>query len=676
MVTQPQLKGDHTELGLTDDQVLAIYRTMLQARRLDDRMWALNRQGRAPFVVSSSGHEAVQVASAFALDRSVDWLLPYYRDLGLVLAWGMTPRDILLGVFSRHEDPSSGGHQMPNHWSSPKHRIFTHSSPIATQFPHAAGIAYALGQQGKPGVVLVSGGEASTSEGDWHEAMNFAAIHRLPLIFLIENNHYAISVPLSEQVAGRIADRGQGYGIEGVLLDGNDALSVYAATREAAERARAGEGPTLIEAITYRYYAHTSDDDDRLYRSREEVESWRKRDPLGILRGYLVEGRLLTEEAEAQMEEEVTSELARAVEEADSAPEPTDPLAHVYANPIQPGQAVAEVEEEPEGEAVNIITAINRALHEVMEAFPHALVFGEDVADPKGGVFKATQGLTDTFGRDRCFNAPLAESLIAGLAVGMAAAGAVPLPEMQFADFSHPAFDQIVSEAARVHYRSGGQWTCSIVIRAPYGGGIHGALYHSQSIEAFYAHVPGLKVVIPSTPADVKGLLWSAVEDPDPVIFLEPKKLYRLAKGPYPEGEHRVPLGRAALRRAGGDLTIIAYGTMAFYALQAAEKLESEGISAEVLDLRSIKPLDWPTIAASLKKTSRALIVYEDNEFGGFGAEVAAQIADKSFEWLDAPVRRYATPDVPCFPFSGKLEAMVMPDVDGIVARARELAEY
>ncbi|MDP8958781.1 MAG: alpha-ketoacid dehydrogenase subunit beta [Actinomycetota bacterium] len=311
-----------------------------------------------------------------------------------------------------------------------------------------------------------------------------------------------------------------------------------------------------------------------------------------------------------------------------------------------------------------------------MEAHPHTLVFGEDVADPKGGVFKATQGLTDEYGRDRCFNTPLAESLIAGLAVGMAAGGASPIAEMQFADFSHPAFDQIVSEAARIHYRSGGQWSCAMVIRAPYGGGIHGALYHSQSIEAFYAHVPGLKVVIPSTPADVKGLMWTAIEDPDPVLFLEPKKLYRLAKGPYPPGDHRVPLGRAALRRLGEDLSIIAYGTMAFYAQQAAEQLAEQGISAEVIDLRSIKPLDWPTIEASLEKTAKALIVHEDNEFGGFGAEVAAQIAEKAFQLLDGPVRRYATPDVPCFPFNSALEAMVMPNVEGIVERAAQLAAY
>ncbi len=334
------------------------------------------------------------------------------------------------------------------------------------------------------------------------------------------------------------------------------------------------------------------------------------------------------------------------------------------------------MEPEPEGEDVNVITAVNRTLHEILAAYPEACVFGEDVADPKGGVFKATVGLTDAFGDHRSFNAPLAESLIVGVAVGIAAVGGRPIPEIQFADFIHPAFDQLVSEAARIHYRSNGRWTCPIVVRVPYGGGIHGALYHSQSIEAFYAHVPGLKVVVPSTPADVKGLLWSAVEDPDPVMFLEPKKLYRLARGPYPTGPHRVPLGSAAKRRSGADLTIIAYGAIAHMAVEASDRLREHGIDAGVLDLRSLRPLDWPSIEAAVKANGKVLIVHEDNEFLGFGAEVAAQIGAKAFDWLDAPVQRYASPEVPAFPYATPLENAVMPSVEGIVERAAELAAY
>jgi 2-oxoisovalerate dehydrogenase E1 component len=667
---------DHETLGLSDEQLIDMYRRMLTSRKLDDKMWALNRQGRVPFVVSVSGHEATQVGAAYALDPTRDWSLPYYRDIAFNIGIGVSPEDVFLGVFAKADDPASGGRQMPNHWSEPDLNIFTHSSVIATQYPHAAGIAYHLKRTGSDGVVYVSGGEGSTSEGDWHEAMNFAGIHDLPMVILIENNLYAISVPAAEEVAGQVADRAQGYGLEGVVVDGNNVLSMYGAMTAAVERARSGEGATLIEAKTYRYYAHTSDDDDKLYRTREEVEIWRRKDPIPNFRQYLVEQRILDAKTEAEIDAEIAEVISRAVADADAAPDPTDATSHVYANPITPTVAAENVESVPEGEEVNLITAINRSLHHVMARDDDTVLFGEDVADPKGGVFKVTAGLTNAFGPDRAFNTPLAESLIIGLGVGMAAAGAKPLAEIQFADFIQPAFDQIVSEVARIRYRSNGRWGCPMVIRTPYGGGVHGALYHSQSIESFYTHVPGLKVVVPSTPADVKGLLVSAAEDPDPVMFLEPKKLYRLAKGPYPEGEHRVPLGKAALRRVGSDLTIIAYGTMAHFSVEAADLLDDEDIDATVIDLRTLKPLDWPTIEAAVKRTSKVLIVYEDNEFGGYGAEISAQIGERIFDWLDAPVRRYASPDVPAFPFAASLEEQVMPSIEGIVDRARDLAKY
>jgi 2-oxoisovalerate dehydrogenase E1 component len=666
----------HRDLGLSDDDAMSMYRTMRLARKVDDRMFALNRQGRVPFVVGSSGHEAIQVASAMALDPTIDWVLPYYRDMGVALAWGIPLLDVFLATFARGDDPMSGGRQIPNHWSDEKGHILTQSSPIGTQFPHAAGIAHGLRQNGEPGVVVVYGGEGSTSEGDWHEAMNWAGVHRHPVIFVIENNQYAISVPSTEEVAGSIADRARGYDIAGRLIDGNDPLMVYRAMSDAVARAREGGGPTLIEAETYRYYAHTSDDDDRLYRTREEVDEWRRNDPVVTIKQYLIEERLLSDEAEKRIERELDAELSEAVKTAEARPQSTDPYSHVYARVIEPAEAKTDVEPVPAGEQVNLITAVNRALHEVMETYPDTVVFGEDVAGEKGGVFKATLGLTDRFGPERCFNTPLAESSIIGSAIGMAAAGRRPIPEIQFADYIHPAFDQIVSEASRVHYRSDGRWTCPITIRTPFGAGIHGALYHSQSIEAFYAHVPGLKVVVPSTPADVKGLLFSAVDDPDPVLFLEPKKLYRLAKGPYPEGEHVVPLGSAAIRTAGTDLTILSYGAMAYFSIEAAALLEADGISAEVIDLRSLKPLDWATIEASVQKTSRVLIVHEDNEFVGYGAELAAQIADKAFMWLDAPIKRYALGDVPAMPFAQSLEDMLYPNPVGIAERARELVEF
>jgi 2-oxoisovalerate dehydrogenase E1 component len=667
---------DHRGLGLTDEEVVEMYRLMLLTRRVDDRMFALQRQGRAAFVLGSSGHEAVQVASVFALDREKDWILPYYRDMGVALAWGFTPLEVFLAVFAKRDDPSSGGRQLPSHWSDPDRNVFTQSSVIGTQFPHAAGIAHGLKNRGNGEIAVVYGGEGATSEGDWHEAMNWAGIHDLPLICVIENNHYAISVPTEEEVAGRLSDRAQGYGFPGHLIDGNDPFEVLATMKAAVARARAGEGPTLIEAETYRYYAHTSDDNDALYRSREEVERWRKKDPVGLLKQYLIENRLLTETREQEIDDEVVDLLARSVAEAEAAPNPDQPTTRVYARVIEPEPAVTDIEAIPEGETVNMITAINRTLHEIFEQHEDTVLFGEDVARRKGGVFKATEGLTDRFGARRCFNTPIAESSIIGCAIGMSATGYRVLPEIQFADYIHPAFNQIVSEAARVSYRSNGRWNVPIVIRTPYGAGIHGAQYHSQSVESFYAHVPGLKVVVPSTPADVKGLLHSAVEDPDPVMFLEPKKLYRLAKGPFPDGAHRVPLGRAAIRHLGNDLTIITYGAMAHFAMESVPILEELGISAEVIDLRTLKPLDWATIEESVKKTSRALVLHEDNEFAGYGAEIAAQIADKTFEWLDAPVKRYGLPDVPLMPYAGSLENSLYPTPESIVERVQELAKY
>ncbi len=667
---------DHSALGLSDDQLIDMYRKMLLARKLDERVWALNRQGRVPFVVSVAGHEGTQVGAAYALDPERDWSLPYYRDVAFNLAMGMTPLEMFLAVFAKATDPANAGRQMPNHWSDPKLNIFSASSVIATQFPHACGVAHQLKASGSDGVVMVSSGEGATSEGDWHEAMNFASIQKLPVIFLVENNLYAISTPSSEEVAGKVADRAAGYGMPGVEVDGNDILAVYGVMSAAVARARAGEGPSLIEAKTYRYYAHTSDDDDKVYRSAEEVELWRRKDPILVLKQYLVESRLLGEDLEERIEREVTEDVASAVKQADAAPEALDWESNVYAKPIVPDTPVTEVEPEPVGEKMNMVTAINKTLHEVFAEHSDTAIFGEDVADPKGGVFKATTGLTDAYGKDRSFNTPLAEALIVGLGVGMGAAGGRPIAEIQFADFIHPAFDQIVSEVARVHYRTNGGWNLPLTIRTPYGGGIHGALYHSQSIEAFYAHVPGLKVVVPSTPADAKGLLWSAVEDPDPVMVLEPKKLYRLAQGEVPEGPHRVPIGQAALRRSGDDLTIIAYGTMAHFAVEASDRLRTEDVEAAVLDLRSLRPLDWPSIERAVRRNGKVLIVHEDNKFGGFGAEIAAQIAENALDWLDAPIRRYCSPEVPSFPYSSTLEEQVFPSVDGIVEQARSLAAY
>ncbi len=445
---------DHTALGLTNDDIVDLYTKMLLARRIDERMWALNRQGRVPFVVSVSGHEATQVGAAAAIDPSKDWSMPYYRDLAFALTVGISPEQVFAGVFSKEMDTSSAGRQLPNHWSDPDLNIFTQSSVIASQYPQACGIAYDLKARGSDAVVVVDGGEGSTSEGDWHESMNFAGIHKLPLIFLIQNNRYAISVPEASEGAGQVADRANGYGMPGVVVDGNNVLEVYGAMMAAVSRARAGEGPTLIEAKTYRYYAHTSDDDDKLYRSREEVELWRRKDPIPNFRQYLVEQRVLTTERERAIEEEIADTISEAVKTTEAAANPTDALSHVYSHEITPREPVRTIEPEPQGEERTLVGAVNKTLHDLMEDHDDMFVFGEDVADPTGGVFKATVGLTETFGEDRSFNTPLAESLVVGLGIGIAAAGSRPVAELQFADYVHPAFNQIVSELARAHYRS------------------------------------------------------------------------------------------------------------------------------------------------------------------------------------------------------------------------------
>ncbi|MGH9024369.1 MAG: alpha-ketoacid dehydrogenase subunit alpha/beta, partial [Acidimicrobiia bacterium] len=671
----------------------AMYRTILLARRLDQRLWALNRTGKAPFVVSCQGHEGAQVGSAWALRGSNDVVLPYYRDTGVVLTLGMTVEEVLLGVLAREGDPCSGARQMPNHWGCQRLRIISGSSPIATQIPHAAGLALAAKMRREDGVVVVYFGEGATSKGDFHEAMNFAGIHELPMIAFCENNGYAISVPLDrESAVENVAERAHAYRFTGIIVDGNDPIDVYGATRAAVARARAAEGPTLIECKTYRYLAHTSDDDDRRYRSAREVEAWRKKDPLQRLRQYLIEQRLLPERVEAELEEGVTAEIEGALRRAEAAPYPApgEAFTRVFARPLRPipgtpaehsatQSAPAQVAgrgpvELPEGAPIRtVIETVRETLAWAMENDERVFVLGEDVGR-HGGVFKATDGLLDRFGEARVLDTPLAESAIVGVAIGAALAGLRPVAEIQFADFIHPAFDQIVSEAAKMHYRSNGDFSVPLVIRAPYGGGVHGALYHSQSIESLFAHVPGLKVVCPSTPADLKGLLLEALADPDPVIFLEHKKTYRSVKGPVPEGDYRVPIGVAEVARHGRDLTIVTYGLQRHQALEAATVLSAAGeAEVEVVDLRTISPLDVDTILASACRTSRVLVVSEDNRSFSVASEVAALVGEEAFYDLDAPVARLATADVPAMPFAPTMEAAVLITAERIAAACRLL---
>jgi 2-oxoisovalerate dehydrogenase E1 component len=602
----------------------------------------------------------------------------------VVLTLGMTPYDVLLGVFARAEDPSSGGRQMPNHWGHRDLRIISGSSPIATHIPHAVGLALAAKQRSSDEVAVCYFGDGAASKGDFHESLNFAGIHRLPVVFVCENNGYAISVPLSKESAvENIAQHAHSYGFGGVIVDGNDPLDVYAAVHAALRHARKGEGPTLVECKTYRYLAHTSDDDDRTYRTPQEVEMWRKKDPVQRMKQYLIEQRLLSERREEQLEQEVRDEVEESVGRAEAAAPPpaSDAFTRVWARPVRPVAGAPEGAGDPVvtrpapspqgGVERNIVETVRDTQRDLLAGDERVVILGEDVG-PRGGVFRATDGLCAEFGEQRVFDTPLAESSIVGIGIGLALAGMRPIAEIQFADFIHSAFDQIVSEAAKLHYRSNGAFPVPLVIRAPWGGGVHGALYHSQCIEAFYGHVAGLKVVAPSTPADVAGLLREAVDDPDPVLFLEHKKTYRLIKGLVPEGDWRVPIGVAAVAREGEDLSIVTYGLHRHLALQAAEALAEE-VSVEVIDLRTINPLDRDTVLASAAKCGRVLVVHEDNTSYGVGAEVAAVVADEAFYDLDAPVRRLCMADVPAMPFAAPMEQAVSIGADTIAEAARTL---
>jgi 2-oxoisovalerate dehydrogenase E1 component len=682
------LHDRHSELGLTADDLVGMYRTILTARVLDQKIWALNRMGKAAFVVSGQGHEGVQVGSAWAVRARHDIVLPYYRDTGVMLTLGMTVEQILLAVLARADDPNSGARQMPNHWGWPEGNVITGSSPIATQLPHAAGLAYASKLRGEDRVAVSYFGEGATSKGDFHEALNFAGIHQLPMVFVCENNGYAISVPMaSESAVDDVADRAHAYGFGGVIVDGNDPLDVYAAVHSAVRHARRGDGPTLVECKTYRYLAHTSDDDDRTYRTPQEVEAWRKKDPVRRITQYLIEQRLLSEADEERVEAEVKAEVDAAAKaaEASAAPAPASAYTRVFAQPLRPVPGAPEGASDPTTTPVamampeatterNVVDTVRWTQQRLMATDERVVVLGEDVG-PRGGVFRATDGLAAEFGDGRVVDTPLAESSIIGIGIGLALAGLRPIAEIQFADFIHSGFDQLVSEAARIHYRSNGGFSVPLVVRAPWGGGVHGALYHSQAIEATYAHIPGLKVVVPSTPADVCGMLRSAVEDADPVLFLEHKKTYRLISGPVPDDDGwRVPIGLAEVARAGDDLTVVTYGLHRHLCLEAAQVLADEdGASIEVVDLRTISPLDRDTVLASVARTSRCLVVHEDNVSFGVGAEVAAIVAAEAFWDLDAPVRRLATADVPSYPFAGPLEAELFVDTPKIIAAMRSI---
>jgi 2-oxoisovalerate dehydrogenase E1 component len=665
---------DWRDTDLDEAVLRGWFRTMLLSRQIDIRCQVLNRQGRAPFILSGAGHEAAQIGAAWPLKPKYDWISPYYRDVVFNFRMGVTPLDVMLSVLAKPDDPASGGKQTPGHFSDSRLNIVSGGSPLATQMVHGAGVAYALKMDGTDKVVMTCYGEGAGAEGDAHEAFNFAAIHRLPEIFLCQNNGFAISTPYRKEYAIEFAaQRATGYGFPGVTLDGRDPVTTYHVAKQAVARARSGEGPTLIECLVDRLGAHSSEDDQRRYRSAEELEQLAQNDCLERFRKRLLEEGILDPKQVAEYEESVKEEVNQATRQALDArdPEPEEALSNVYDDEVP---AAIEPPEGAETADLNMVSALREALSEEMERDQSVIVLGEDVG-PKGGVFLVTDGLFGKFGEARVIDMPIAESSIAGVALGLALAGKRPVAEMQFTDFAHMAFNQITNEIAKFRYRSNGDWGVPVVVRAPMGGHVRGALYHSQSVEARFA-TPGLKIVIPSGPYEAKGLLLAAMRDPDPVLFFEHKRLYRMFKEPVPKGEYLIPLGQPKTVREGADISVFCYGLMVHYALQAAKAVEADGISVEVVDLRTVYPLPKEEILASARKTGKVLVLYEDNFSVSIGSEVAAVVADEAFRYLDAPVRRLGGLDVPSMPYAAPMEDLFMPNPEKVEKALRELAAY
>ena len=673
---------------------------MVTSRELDAVELRLKRQRRVYFQLGSAGHEVIQAAASMLLRPGKDWFYPYYRDRVLALGLGVSPRDMLRQAMAKATDPASGGRMMPYHYGSPELHIVNQSSPTGTQFSEAAGTAEgALLARALPPsdlrpsflddeLVYVSGGEGSTSAGEFYEAVCAAALKRLPVLFLIQDNEYAISVPTEEQTpGGSISALFSSFPhlcIEDV--DGLDFPASYEAIQRAAEHCRRRRGPALVHARVVRLTPHSDSDNDLLYRPASEKEEDALRDPVVLFESYLKSASWATDAELEALRGSVRTDLEQAVEEVAPEPEaePEQVELHVY-NPVR----TVEVETTPreEGSPLTVVDAINRTLATEMEADPRIVVFGQDVADVsrlryleqvkgKGGVFKVTHGLQRRFGEHRVYNTPIAEGSIVGRALGLAVRGFRPVAEIQFFDYIWPAMHQIRNELSLMRWRSNGAFACPVVLRVPTGGYLRGgAVYHSQSGEAIFCHCPGLRVVIPSNARDAVGLLRTAMRCGDPVLFLEPKHLYRqsYARAPYPGDDYVIPLGKARTVRQGDALTLVVYGALVEKGLRAARELSAEGIEIDVIDLRSLQPYDWDAIRESVVATGRLVVAHEESRSFGFGAEIAARAAEDLFDYLDAPVGRYAAKDVHV-PYSPDLEDAVLPQVAGLVEVLRRTA--
>ena len=683
--------------GLDPERLVQAYRLMQTSRRLDDREMALKRQNRIFFQISGAGHEAVQVAAAWALRAGEDWVYPYYRDRALCLALGVTSYEMLLSAVGAATDPASGGRQMPSHWGSPAHHIVSASSPTGTQFLQAVGCAEAGRYQNANSeeLTLVCGGEGSTSEGEFWEALNAACLKNLPVLFLIEDNGYAISVPIEAQTAGGSISRLAG-GFPGLFhqeVDGTDFIASYRAMNEAADHCRAGRGPALIHAHVIRPYSHSLSDDERMYKTIAERQAEAERDPVLLYPKFLVEEGILDRHRLQLIIHEVDEEIQEATQKAlrEPAPEPASAGLHLYSERVEPTSSDFAVEPRFSGQPMTMVDLLNATLREEMRRNPKILVFGEDVADctresslsevkGKGGVFKVTAGLQMEFGPARSFNTPLAEASIVGRAIGMATRGLKPVAEIQFFDYIWPAMMQIRNELATLRWRSNGGFACPAVIRVPIGGYLNGgAVYHSQCGEVEFTHIPGLRVVMPSNALDACGLLRTALRSDDPVLFLEHKRLYRepYNRSPHPGEDYTIPFGYAKIVKPGQSLTVITYGALVQKALAAATQMERRNprVSIEVLDLRSLAPYDWSAIQRSVEKTSRVLVAHEDVLSWGYGAEIAARISDELFSRLDAPVRRVGALDT-WVGYHPRLESAILPQTETLSAEMERLLAY
>ncbi|WP_263784950.1 alpha-ketoacid dehydrogenase subunit alpha/beta [Salinibacter grassmerensis] len=660
-------------------------RTMMLSRRLDEKMMTLLKQGKGHFHIGCAGHEAMQSAisrySRPGEGPGYDWFCFYYRDLCMALSLGMTTKEALLAHLAKADDPNSGGRQMPEHFGLKHLNVMTTASSVGAQFNPGVGFGFGIQQRGEDNYVYISCGDGATSQGDFHEALNWAAREQAPALFLVQDNKYAISVPIEEQTAGGTPYKlAAGYeGLSRMRVDGTDFFASASAAQAAIQHIRDGKGPVCLVADVVRLLPHSSSDDHTKYRTPDELEADRKIDPIDRLEAALIDEGILTAEDAEALQDEVHEEVDEATEWAKQQDDPSPETAndHVFFEGDLDLDYNSEDDLDEDAEPMVMVDAINRTLKEEMARDESVIVYGEDVAGDKGGVFTATKNLTDEFGGDRCFNSPLAEGSIIGTAVGYAASGFTPVVEIQFADYIWPAMQQLRNQVAPFRYRSDGEWGCPMVVRVPCGGYIHGGLCHSQNVESIFGHTPGLKVALPSTAADAKGLLATAIRSEDPVLFLEHKALYRAASArtPTPPEDYTLPFGEARIAREGSDMTIVTYGMMTPKSLNAAQELEQEGVDVEVVDLRTIVPLDSETVLESVRKTNRALVVYEDHEFIGFGAELCAQIADDAFTHLDAPVRRVAGEFTP-IPFAHSLERSVLPSDEGILEAARDLAAF